>query len=218
MQQVPIRSSKAGQVFSSGIPIVVEAAEADETHFKGVDRDTGRITGAMACVPLAVANSRLGVMQILNKRTGNYDARDLALLEHFADLAAVAIRNARLFEKLLAHMGFFASRDEGQGPLELLAELNQPPRLEKISILFADMRGSTQLCQVLQSPVQIQELMSEFVGVMADQVLDHHGIVNKFLGDGLLALFRRDDHARRAVLCLPDDRPFRRTAQYLGPG
>jgi hypothetical protein len=37
--------------------------------------------------------------------------------------------------------------------------------------------------------------------MLSDQVLQHGGIVNKFLGDGILALFRKEEHAQRAVTC-----------------
>jgi class 3 adenylate cyclase len=78
-------------------------------------------------------------------------------------------------------------------------ELNRPARAEKLTTLFADMRGFTQLCQILNNPEKTQRFLSEFVTMLADRVEASHGQVNKFLGDGLMALFRNGDHARRAV-------------------
>ena len=41
------------------------------------------------------------------------------LLENFTAYAAVAIRNLRLFDDLLAHMGLYGSRQMGIGPAAL---------------------------------------------------------------------------------------------------
>lgn len=142
---IPLDGSKAGEVYTSGRAIVDDAVATASNHFKGVDRDTNRPTESMVCVPLTVAGKRLGVVQLLNKRAGNYSARDLTLLEHFAAQAAVAIRNAQLFDDLLAHMGFYTSDREAMDPMNLLDELTRPARWENLTILFADMRGFTQL-------------------------------------------------------------------------
>ena len=87
----------------------------DLNHFKGVDEATRRATASMVCVPLVAVSRRthepraLGVVQILNKRSGNYSLRDRLLLERFADQAAVAIENAILVGELFAHMGLYST-------------------------------------------------------------------------------------------------------------
>jgi len=194
-QRVPIQGSKAGEVFSTGAALVVDSLDADPGHYKGVDQQTQRKTSSMICVPLSFAKDRIGVIQILNKRTGNYSERDQLLLENFSGQASVAIRNARLFTDLLAHMGLYASRNA----TDLVKQLRRPAHQETLTVMFADMRGFTQLCQVQNSPERVQNLLDEFLTMLSDQVTAHGGIVNKFLGDGLLALFRQDDSARHAV-------------------
>jgi adenylate cyclase len=203
-KKIPLHGSKAGEVFTTGRSLVVNAIAKEPRHFKGVDRDTKKDTASMVCVPLKIADKCLGVMQLLNKRSGRYTKRDRVLLEQFASHAAVAIRNAQLFETLLAHMGLYASREKTQGPLELSKELSKPARLEKMSVLFADMRGFTQLCEVQHNPEATQQLLNDFLTMLANQVIAHQGVVNKFLGDGLLALFRGKNCERRAVLAAFD--------------
>jgi class 3 adenylate cyclase len=198
-KKIPLHGSKAGEVFTKGRSLVVNAIAGEKGHFKGVDRDTKKDTASMVCVPLKVADKCIGVMQVLNKRSKRYTEHDCLLLEQFANQAAVAIRNAQLFESLLAHMGLYASRERTQGPLELLKELRKPARREKMSVLFADMRGFTQLCE-MHNPEETQQLLSDFLTMLANQVIAHEGVVNKFLGDGLLALFRAKNHAQRSVL------------------
>ncbi len=200
-QQVPVEGSKAGSVFQSGESIIIDNIAEDQNHFKGVDRETREITQSMVCVPLAADGKCIGVMQLLNKRSGNYTKRDQILLEQFAIYAAVALRNARVFEDLIAHMGLYSSPEFSGGAAELLNQLKSPARVEKLTVLFADMRGFRLLCQIINNPERILQISSQFITMLSDQVLQHGGIVNKFLGDGILALFRKEEHAQRAVTC-----------------
>jgi class 3 adenylate cyclase len=83
----------------------------------------------------------------------------------------------------------------------LINELYRPAWTEVLSIFFADMRGFTRLCQVLNSPEAVQRMLNQFMTMLVTQVIQHKGTVNKFLGDGLLALFRGEGHAHEAALC-----------------
>jgi hypothetical protein len=76
-KRVPVKGSKAGAVFSTGESIMEGSLESDEAHFKGVDASIDRVTESMVCVPLTLVDTittvprRIGVIQILNKRTGS---------------------------------------------------------------------------------------------------------------------------------------------------
>jgi adenylate cyclase len=191
--------SVAGQVWDTRQAVVIQRVEKTTAHFKSVDDNTRSTTRSMICVPLLCGHECLGVVQLRNSDDGEYSDRDQLLLQQFGAIAAVAVRNARMFERLLAHMGYYASRDAGRTALDLIAGLHQPAKSERLTILFADMRGFTQLCQLASSPDEIRILLSEFLGALAREVLAQRGIVNKVIGDGLLALFRDGDHAARAV-------------------
>src|SRR5262249_53334414 len=145
---IPIKGSKAGRAFESGESIIENKVQG---HFHGVDEETKKVTESMVCVPLRAGDRTLGAMQILNKRSGDYTKRDQVILEHLASQAAVAINNAELFERLLAHSGLYTRLKTASELAELMRELQQPAHAEKLTILFADMRGFTQLCQSLRS-------------------------------------------------------------------
>ncbi len=198
-QGIPVERSKAGEVFRTGKSLIENTLAEDANHYKAIDSDTNRETASMICVPLSIGGKHLGAVQILNKRSGGYTDHDRILLEHFAAQAAVAIRNACLIEDLVAHMGFYSSRDADRGPMELIDELNLPAHRETISILFADMRGFTQLCQIFGSPEETQRILSDFLAMLAEAAITNKGIVNKFLGDGILALYRGEQQALNAV-------------------
>ncbi len=92
-------------------------------------------------------------------------------------------------------MGFCGFDD----PAQVADELNRAPRVERLTVLSADMRGFTQVCNALDSPEEIEHLLSNFLSTLSDRILAHGGIVNKMLGDGVLALFRGKETALRAV-------------------
>ena len=196
-QRVPLDGSKAGRAFTTGEMIVEENLAEDAGHFKGVDEQTRKSSQAMICVPLRFAGESIGVIQILNKRE-DYTPRDCVLLEHFAGQAATALKNARLIEKLAAHMGLY-SRDGGAR--DLVERLDQEARRERLTMLFADMRGFTQLCQSQGDPARTQQILNDLLTMLAEQVLTRDGIVNKFLGDAVFALFRGEGGPQRAVKC-----------------
>jgi adenylate cyclase len=72
----------------------------------------------------------------------------------------------------------------------------------EISVLFADIRGSTSLAEKIGA-VQFRHLLQHFYAV-ADRAIDRHGgVVDKFLGDGIMALFvpfiSGNNHAAQAI-------------------
>ncbi len=69
-------------------------------------------------------------------------------------------------------------------------------------MLFADCRGYTRLTQELGIE-KLAPITEEFFKTSAAVIREHHGIVDRMLGDGLMALFnvpiKHDDHVARAV-------------------
>ena len=192
----PDEGSKAGTVFASRKPLLENRVRG---HFTGVDEETKKTTQSMVCVPLLVENECIGVMQVLNRRDAHYTIRDCNVLEHFAAQAAIAIQNATLFERLMAHSGLYTGAMFATSVRALKDELQRPAREEVLSVMFADMRGFTQLCQSLQTPAERQRRLNEFLTLLVTEISREAGVVNKFMGDGVLALFRGEHHAERAV-------------------
>jgi adenylate cyclase len=71
----------------------------------------------------------------------------------------------------------------------LLATQSDPPsELRPVCVLFLDIRGFTAMAHA-RTPDATVTLLNEFFAAMVAIVDRHHGIINKFLGDGFLALF-----------------------------
>jgi adenylate cyclase len=72
----------------------------------------------------------------------------------------------------------------------------------EISLLFADVRGSTGLAE-RTAPQEFSQLIARFYGTAAEVVDRWDGLVDKFVGDEVVALFvpafAGDDHAAKAV-------------------
>lgn len=70
------------------------------------------------------------------------------------------------------------------------------------TILFADLRGYTTLSENL-APETMNELLHCFYDKCSEAVWEKEGIINKFIGDAVLAIFNfpleRGDHVQRAV-------------------
>lgn len=196
--RIPVGKGKAGQVFSSGIPLVENRLE---DHYGAVDEKTDFTSKSMICVPLRHKERIYGVMQILNKADGReaYDDRDLELLTRFGSQATVAIRNATLFEQMLASSGLYASPAVRQDLIQTMTGAGRTAIREKFSVMFADMRGFSQLCNMVTVPAKIQGILSDYVLMLAAVVVRNDGIVNKVMGDGMMAIFRGDGAADKAV-------------------
>ena len=73
----------------------------------------------------------------------------------------------------------------------LEVELGQQAEKE-LAVLFLDIRGFTALVESM-TPADTFSLLNSFLNAIGPVVSKHHGIIDKYLGDGLLAYFYRDE-------------------------
>jgi adenylate cyclase len=81
----------------------------------------------------------------------------------------------------------------------------------EMTILFTDIRGFTAFTEQVseeQGPEVVVQMLNEYLALMVGIIVMYQGHVNKFIGDGILAVFSDDDegvtpgdHALRAVRC-----------------
>jgi serine phosphatase RsbU (regulator of sigma subunit) len=89
-----------GWVAENRESVMVEDAQGDPRFSKKADKQRNFTTRSLLCVPLIYQEELLGVLNALNARGKPFfDNEDLAVLESFADLAAVAIIRSRLLEQ-----------------------------------------------------------------------------------------------------------------------
>jgi len=99
--KVPLNGSIAGWVCHNAQAAVVPDVTSDERHFKGVDEAAEFKTRTILAVPISYRGETLGVLEAINKTDqAHYTEEDLTILETLASLAATAIQNARLTDKV----------------------------------------------------------------------------------------------------------------------
>jgi transcriptional regulator with GAF, ATPase, and Fis domain len=102
-KEIKVDASKgvAGHVYRSQQGVIINDAQADPRFFRGIDESTGYKTKSILAVPLKTpAGRKLGVIQVLNSRTGQFAQEDLMELQVMALFAAVALDHRDTVDQL----------------------------------------------------------------------------------------------------------------------
>jgi len=91
----------AGWVFEHNRSLVVNDVESDSRWFSAIPKKVGFATTNILAVPMRIRDRCVGVIEMINKKGGQpFSEDDRSWLEIFANQAALAIQNARSFEKV----------------------------------------------------------------------------------------------------------------------
>lgn len=94
-------------------------------------------------------------------------------------------------------------------PKEMAQEIIEHPELlalhgekKAIFVLFSDLEGFTNMSHALQ-PEQVARLLNRYLSLLSNVVLDHGGVLDKFVGDAVVAFWgapiAKDDDGTRAA-------------------
>jgi class 3 adenylate cyclase len=97
----------------------------------------------------------------------------------------------------------FLGREMAERVSQGVDSISDQGERREVSVLFADLRGFTAFCDS-NSTVDIFPLLNQLFGAMIKPVLDNEGIVDKIIGDAVMAVFglgsdEGPDHKRRAI-------------------
>jgi len=71
------------------------------------------------------------------------------------------------------------------------------------SIFFSDIRGFTSISEKIGSPDKLIHMLNDYMTPMVDNVVNHHGTIDKFIGDAIMAYWNApvpvNDHPDEAV-------------------
>jgi len=126
-----------------------------------------------------------------------YDGTELGLLQAGFNRMVGGLREREHLRDIFGrHVGREVAAAATAGEVELGGESRVA------SVLFVDIAGSTGFTHE-RSPTEVVAMLNRFFGVVVDEIAVHGGLVNKFIGDAVLAIFgapvERDDHARAAL-------------------
>ena len=112
-QKTRVGEGVAGHVARTGEVAIVNDARSDPRFSGHIDSRIGFATRSVLCVPLKVSERILGVLEVLNREGAPWTPDDAEVLQAVANQAAIALDNARLYQRLELRV------EESQGELAL---------------------------------------------------------------------------------------------------
>ena len=102
-RRMPDDSGVPGWVVANQLPLIVNDAQHDPRVRRDIADSVDYSVRSILAVPLMARGKLVGVLEVLNKRSGeDFTGEDLELLSALASQAAIAIENARLYADLRA--------------------------------------------------------------------------------------------------------------------
>lgn len=102
----------AGWVAQHGQSALVTNVTGDPRFCAEIDKMIGFHTVSVLAVPLRMRDEIIGVLELVNKLSGNFDEDDLVLVETLVAPAAIAIDNARMVGELYQFTKELQARNE----------------------------------------------------------------------------------------------------------
>jgi adenylate cyclase len=161
------------------------------------------------CAPLWSRSDVIGVLYLDSPVRGRFTAEHLDAITALANAAAIAIEQGRLACLLLEEQTRRERLQRYHSPAVVSRIIHQQgdvdhlqAQVRDVTVMFCDLVGFTARCESL-TPVDAASLLNTFLTRMTDVVFEHEGMLDKYLGDALLAVFGapfdQPDHALRAV-------------------
>jgi class 3 adenylate cyclase/putative methionine-R-sulfoxide reductase with GAF domain len=160
---------------------------------------------SMLGVPVMVEDDLIGVVVLVRREPEPFTDEQMALVETFADQAAIAVTNARLIEAVerqRTELSRFVS-----APVAELISSDDGERLlaghrAYISCLFCDLRGFTAFAETA-APEELFEVLRQYHGVLGELIRAHNATLEHFAGDGVMVFFNDplpiENHELQAV-------------------
>lgn len=182
------------KVMKDRVALLSQDAAADE-QFAGVDSIVSQGVRSTICAPLMTESRVHGALYA--DRLDPFAAfkpDDLELISAVAAQTAIAVENARAHERLAREEVARANYSRFLPEYVVKQMLENPESFklggvsQTITILFADIRGFTRISEHAP-PEKIVNLLNRYFSAMTDIIFAHGGTLDKYLGDGLMALF-----------------------------
>jgi adenylate cyclase len=194
------------QVVTSGLAVVSTDASTDD-RFKGQQSVISQNLRSIIAVPLVTKGVVIGAVYVDNPfHASIFEEKDMEFLQAISDLAAIAIDNARQYERSEFLRQLFERYVNKQVTDYVLARSDRetiflPGERRQVTMLNSDIAGFSALTQSMEAE-ELVRFLNDYFSRMIEAVLAHGGNIDKFQGDGMLVVFGAPnpmlDHAERA--------------------
>lgn len=185
-------------VHASGTDLEFRLADTPDARFGIVPDLKAQGYTHYFCAPLIFANGHLNGISFATRAAEGFGAADLALLRALTPTIEAVLEIYAGYESLHQLLRTYIGDEPHRLVLDGDVRRGHVTRIRS-AILFADMRDYTQRSSAL-TPEQTVELLNSFFDCIVPPVEREGGEVLKYLGDGLLAIFRdRGDDAGSAA-------------------
>src|SRR6266404_9049977 len=192
--EVTISKTVVDRVIAERISVLSFDTHSDQRFVEAKSIVMQKISSVM-CAPLLRRNDVLGVIYVDCRETLKLLREDdLDLLNAVAAETSIAVDNALTHKRLVREELARAKFRRFMPPHVVDEILKNPNTLHLggsnscITALFSDIRGFTSMSEQLRPEVVVQ-ILNEYFADMTPIVFSNEGLLDKFMGDGMMALF-----------------------------
>jgi adenylate cyclase len=182
------------QVMESKGPLLVMDAKEDARFSGSQSMAISGMQSAM-CAPLASRDRLFGLLYVDNlSKRGTFTQEDLEVFAVIAAQAGLVIDRVMAKSEVkrqgvqLGALERFLSPAISRKIIAEAGDIRLGGESQRITLLFADVRGFTTMAEKMK-PREAVEVLNEFFARMTNVIFEHDGALDKYLGDGLMALF-----------------------------
>jgi adenylate cyclase len=202
-EDITISSTIVRKSLEEGEAVLTRDARLD---FAGSESIISANIRSAVSVPLLLRGEVIGLILLDSPGRERFTEHERDMVSAVATQAAVAIERAKLTEELRLtaqvrqNLERFLSPNVAQALARYVSQYGKLWEAEEqdISVLFADIVGFTTLSENML-PHEVQDLLNEYLHEVTDVIFKHNGTVDKYIGDGIMAIF--------GAPRLPDDPP-----------
>jgi len=182
------------QVMESKGPLLVMDAKEDARFSGSQSMAISGMQSAM-CAPLGSRDRVFGLLYVDNlSKRGTFTQEDLEVFAVIAAQAGLVIDRVMAKSEVKRQGVELSALERFLSPAISRKVRAEPTGIrlggesQRITLLFADVRGFTTMAETMK-PREAVEVLNEFFVRMTNVIFEHDGTLDKYLGDGLMALF-----------------------------